>query len=75
MTDCADRPYCPFLINKLLKELDIRERRGGCAEENISSGVIDRGRQRMTDFMMVGDLSREEDVSCLLSLCTMDSSS
>lgn len=35
VADCADRPYCPFLklINKLLRELDIRERRGGCAEE------------------------------------------
>lgn len=35
VADCADRPYCPCLklINKLSKELDIREWRGGCAEE------------------------------------------
>lgn len=35
VADCADRPYCSFLklINTLSRELDIRERRGGCAEE------------------------------------------
>lgn len=31
VADCADCPCCPFLIliNKLMRELDIRERRGG----------------------------------------------
>lgn len=35
VADCADRPRCPFLklINTLIRELDIRERRGGRAEE------------------------------------------
>ncbi len=56
VADCADRPCCPFvtLINKLTRELDIRERRGGVCWRKIFVSFQENCRKHQNNPITTG---------------------